>query len=69
MPLIAVPAAASHSHRQFYSSPEEVTSMKVLPSLSSIKRIFFSPIDQDRIDRVREQHQRNIHRLNQMTLR
>ena len=69
MPPIAVPAAASRSHRQFHSSPEEVTSMKVLPSLSSIKRIFFSPIDQDRIDRVREQHQRNIHRLNQMTLR
>jgi len=69
MAPIAFPAAAGQSHRQSYSSPEEVTSMKVLPSLSSIKRIFFSPIDQDRIDRVREQHQRNIHRLNQMNVR
>jgi hypothetical protein len=46
-----------------------VTSMNVLPSISSIKRIFFSPVDQNRIDRVREQHERNIHQLNMMNLR
>ncbi|HEV7166734.1 MAG TPA: hypothetical protein VGN49_02065 [Micrococcaceae bacterium] len=43
--------------------------MNVLPSISSIRRIFFSPIDQDRIDRVREQHERNIYQSNQMNLR
>ena len=48
---------------------KEVTSMNVLPSISSIKRIFFSPIDQDRIERVREHHERTIHRLNMMNLR
>ncbi len=43
--------------------------MNVMPSISAIKRIFFSPIDQARIDRVREQHQRNIHQLNMMNIR
>ncbi len=48
---------------------KEVTAMNVMPSISAIKRIFFSPIDQDRIDRVREQHQRTIHQLNMMNIR
>jgi hypothetical protein len=79
IPAISVPSAAaqpavasghpSYPATRRIQSPKEVTSMNVLPSISSIRRIFFSPIDQDRIDRVREQHERNIYQSNQMNLR
>ncbi|MDQ6753171.1 MAG: hypothetical protein M3017_07150 [Actinomycetota bacterium] len=66
------PSTGTSAHsRSTRPNPQRkgVTAMNVMPSISSIKRIFFSPIDQARIDRVREQHQRNIHQLNMMNIR
>jgi hypothetical protein len=43
--------------------------MSPLPSFSSVRRIFFSPVDQNRVDQVREQHERIINELNIRNLR
>ncbi len=43
--------------------------MQPLSSLSSIKRVFFAPVDQDRIERSREQHQKEILTLTIMNIR
>lgn len=43
--------------------------MNVKPSISAIRRIFFSPVDEEKIKKGREQHQRDIHELNIMNIR
>ncbi|MCU1574830.1 MAG: hypothetical protein JWO93_2912 [Micrococcaceae bacterium] len=43
--------------------------MSSLPSFSSVRRVFFSPVDQNRVDQVREQHERIINELNIRNLR
>jgi hypothetical protein len=43
--------------------------MNPRPSMSSIRRVFFSPIDQKRIETVREEHLRKINELNIINIR
>ncbi|WP_427015856.1 hypothetical protein ACQCSX_13700 [Pseudarthrobacter sp. P1] len=43
--------------------------MHPLTSLSSIKGIFFTPVDQNRIDSARQAHQQEILKLTIMTIR
>ncbi len=43
--------------------------MKQFPSISSIKRVFFSPVDEKRIERTRDRVQSDMNRLNIMNIR
>lgn len=43
--------------------------MNPRPSMSSLKRIFFSPVDQKRIETIREQQLRKINELNIINIR
>lgn len=54
----------------FPSTPrKEVTQMNPFPSKSTIKRIFFSPIDEKRIARTRERVQNDLNSMNIFNIR
>ncbi len=43
--------------------------MNGFPAISSIRKIFFTPVDQNKIDQMREQHDQKVRELNIMNLR
>lgn len=51
------------------TSRKEVTLMNPFPSKSTIKRIFFSPIDEKQIARTRERVQNDFNRMNIFNIR
>lgn len=63
----------SNAHRTHSSFNEraakEVTAMSPMPSISSIKRIFFSPIDAERVQRQRDRVENDFRSMNLMNIR